>query len=62
MNPLFNRTPTMTTKTRLVSKIIFLACSLFLVASVFDSTTDEPNKALHLIADISIEPQEGIMV
>ena len=45
----------MTTKTRLVTKIIFLACSLFLVASVFGSTSDEPNKALHLIADAQLE-------
>jgi hypothetical protein len=55
MNPLFNHTPTVTTKTRLVSKIMFLACSLFLVASVFGSTTDESNKALHLLADAQLE-------
>jgi hypothetical protein len=34
---------------------MFLACSLLLVASVFGSTTDESNKALHIIADTQLE-------
>jgi hypothetical protein len=34
---------------------MFLACSLFLVASVFGSTTDESCKGLHIIADTQLE-------